>query len=406
MSQAGQATLARLDTPAAMGRPSAEGAGLGLLHVFPSFGLGGAQARFAILAHALGGGFRHTVVCLNDDRQAAALLSPAAPVAFAEAPPAEGALPARLAVYRRMLRDLRPDLLLTYNWGSIEVALANFGRIPHLHVEDGFGPEEARRQFRRRVWLRRLALARSQVVVPSLTLQEIALKTWRLRADQVHYVPNGVASASACATRLEAIAPGLPAGAVRIAWAGGLRREKNLMRLLRAFAPVKDNAVLLLIGDGPEKPAVLAEAERLALGPRLRVLGPRADVRDLLMQSDILALSSDTEQMPLVVLEAMDAGLPVAACDVGDIHHIVAPENWPYLVAPDDQALAASLAALTAMPEMRRTIGEANRARARRVFSDTRMIDSYRTLFLGAGGRSATPPSAGPRAGRSRQGGP
>jgi glycosyltransferase involved in cell wall biosynthesis len=327
-------------------------------------------------------------------------------VAFAEAPPAEGALPARLAVYRRMLRDLRPDLLLTYNWGSIEVALANFGRIPHLHVEDGFGPEEARRQFRRRVWLRRLALARSQVVVPSLTLQEIALKTWRLRADQVHYVPNGVASASACATRLEAIAPGLPAGAVRIAWAGGLRREKNLMRLLRAFAPVKDNAVLLLIGDGPEKPAVLAEAERLALGPRLRVLGPRADVRDLLMQSDILALSSDTEQMPLVVLEAMDAGLPVAACDVGDIHHIVAPENWPYLVAPDDQALAASLAALTAMPEMRRTIGEANRARARRVFSDTRMIDSYRTLFLGAGGRSATPPSAGPRAGRSRQGGP
>jgi glycosyltransferase involved in cell wall biosynthesis len=124
------------------------------------------------------------------------------------------------------------------------------------------------------------------------------------------------------------------------------------------------------------------------------------------MQSDILALSSDTEQMPLVVLEAMDAGLPVAACDVGDIHHIVAPENWPYLVAPDDQALAASLAALTAMPEMRRTIGEANRARARRVFSDTRMIDSYRTLFLGAGGRSATPPSAGPRAGRSRQGGP
>jgi L-malate glycosyltransferase len=379
----------RLEQAVAVGPGAQPRPGLRLLHVFPNFGLGGAQARFAILARALGRDFRHTVVSLGDDRQAVALLSPEAPVAFVGAPTAEQSLPARLGAYRRMLRDLQPDLLLTYNWGSIEVALANRGRIPHLHMEDGFGPEEARRQLQRRIWLRRLALAHSRVVVPSLTLQEIALEIWRLRPNRVHYLPNGVAPASTCATRLDTIAPGLPGGAVRIAWAGGLRREKNLTRLLQAFAPVKDKAVLLLIGDGPEKAAVLAEAERLALGTRLRLLGPRSDVRDILMQSDILALSSDTEQMPLVVLEAMDAGLPIVACDVGDVRYMVAPANRSFVVAPNDEAFAAALATLTATTEARQAIGEANRLHVRQFFSEERMIESYRALlFQASTGRS------------------
>ena len=64
-----------------------------------------------------------------------------------------------LLAARSVLGRLRPDLLLTYNWGAIEWAIANrLPRLPHLHMEDGFGPEERDRQLPRRVLARRLLL--------------------------------------------------------------------------------------------------------------------------------------------------------------------------------------------------------------------------------------------------------
>ena len=100
-----------------------------------------------------------------------------------------------LGQIHRQLRSLKPDLLLTYNWGAIEWALVNrFGaRADHIHFESGFGPEEVDRQILRRVWFRRLALARSKwVVVPSRTLVAIATNIWRISPAQLRYVPNGV----------------------------------------------------------------------------------------------------------------------------------------------------------------------------------------------------------------------
>jgi glycosyltransferase involved in cell wall biosynthesis len=290
-----------------------------------------------------------------------------------------------------MLDELEPDLLLTYNWGAIEPALANLVRgTPHVHMEDGFGPEEATRQLRRRVWTRRVALSRSQVVVPSVTLQALATRTWRLDARRVHYIPNGIPPKLHPNVRLGEVVAGLPEGACRIVWTGGLRPEKNPLRVIRAFAPLKDQAVLLMMGSGPEEPAIRAEAARLGLGDRVRLLGRRGDARDIIMQCHVLALSSDTEQMPYVVLEAMDAGLPVAACDVGDVRRMVAPENRPFLTPPDDAALGEALAGLIADAALRQVIGRANRLRLRAVYGLQGMIEAYSALFdrLTAGERS------------------
>jgi glycosyltransferase involved in cell wall biosynthesis len=353
-----------------------------LLHVFPSFAVGGAQVRFVALADGLGPRFQHTVLALNGGFEAEGLLPPDAPVRLGGAPPSGAGLAGRLRAYRRLLDELKPDLLVTYNWGAIEFALANlFGRTPHLHLEDGFGPEEARRQLSRRVWTRRLALANSQVVVPSVTLQTIATRDWRLDPRRVHHIPNGVAPKLYPTTRLADMAPDLPPGAVRIVWTGALRPEKNPLRLLRAFASLKDEAVLLIIGSGPEEPAVRAEAARLGLGRRVRFLGRRTDARDVIMQSHLLALSSDTEQMPLVVLEAMDAGLPVAACDVGDVRRMVAPENRPFITALDEAALGGALAALVNDAALRSVIGRANRARLRAAYALPAMIDAHSALI-------------------------
>lgn len=354
-----------------------------ILHVFSTFKVGGPQVRFAALAGGWGSDFSHTVIAMDGDYAAATHLPPGPDIALGERPPTGGSLPARLRRYRQYLREKAPDLLVTYNWGAIEWAMAKHGLdIPHLHVEDGFGPEEAHRQLPRRVWTRRLTLRQSQVIVPSLVLKNIALGVWRLAPTRVHYIPNGIEPKDDYTTRLEALGLNLPAGRPRIAWAGALRREKNPVRMVRAFAPFKDQAVLLIMGDGPERDAISREIERLSLGPSVFMLGKREDVRDILMQCDIMALSSDTEQMPLAILEGMDAGLAVAATDVGDIKHMVGIMNKPYVTALDDCALSEGIAALLADPSLRAKVGGENRQRMRQVFPSAAMIGNYRNLMM------------------------
>ena len=361
---------------------------LDILHVFPGFGVGGAQMRFVALAKGLGPDFSHTVMPLNGDTSAGKFLTPDDPVAFVEAPPASGSLMARLSRYRKALKERSPDLLVTYNWGSIEWALANDAlETPHIHIEDGFGPEESKRQFPRRVWTRRLALRRSTLIVPSFTLKDMALKVWHLNAQSIRYIPNGIEPLERFHTRLDQLDLNLPPGKALIVWAGALRREKNLSRLLCAFAPLKREATLLVIGEGPEMAAAQAEAESLSIGQSVRFLGRRQDVRDILMQCDILALSSDTEQMPLVVLEAMDAGLPVASTAVGDVKYMVCEENGPYIVQGSAQELGAAMGALVADETMRRTIGVANQRRLRQDYAAQDMVAAYRALFRERAGR-------------------
>ena len=361
---------------------------LRILHVFPSFGVGGAQMRFVALARGLGHDFVHTVVSLHGDKSAVGFLMPEDPVALADAPAGTGSLMARLGRYRRALRDHAPDLLVTYNWGAIEWALANNAlELPHIHIEDGFGPEESKRQFPRRVWTRRLALRRSTLVVPSRTLKEMALKVWHLNEAAVRYIPNGIEPREHFQTHLDDLDLHLPPGKPLIVWAGALRREKNLSLMLRAFAPLKREATLLVIGDGPEMAAARAEAEDLSITQSVRFLGRRQDVRDILMQCDILALSSDTEQMPLVVLEAMDAGLPVASTAVGDVKYMVCEENRPYIVQGSAPELGAAMRALVADGAVRRTIGVANQRRLRQDYAARDMIAAYRGLFRECAGK-------------------
>lgn len=353
-----------------------------LLHVFPSFNIGGAQVRFAALAAGMAGRFRHTVISLSGNYDAAALIAPDAPVAYAPPPSSEGPLIERLNRLHTWLTALRPDLLLTYNWGAMEVALANnLAGLPHVHMEDGFGPEEVTRQFPRRVWARRLGLSNCQVIVPSRTLQAIATDTWRLRPDRVRYIPNGVSEAPARSCSADAMVLGLPRETPRIVWVGALRAEKNPLRLLRAFAPLKERAVLLVVGDGPQRGPITDEAARLELNGSLRLIGPSTDTRRIIMGADILALSSDTEQMPFAVLEAMSAGLPIASTDVGDVRNMVAPENAPFIVPICDAALGAALQTLAQDGALRARIGAANRARQQDRYNLPGMIEAHTAVF-------------------------
>ena len=351
-----------------------------LLHVFSTFAVGGPQVRFCAIADRLGPGWHHDIVAMDGNLACRERLSPDVSVGFPAVEIRKGKTFGNVWRFRLALRAWAPDLLVSYNFGAIEWAMANLlARRPHVHIEDGFGPEERAGQIPRRVWLRRLALRRATVAVPSQTLWRIATQIWRLDPARVRYLPNGI------------FLPRFAAGAVAHAPGDGpvigtvaaLRPEKSLARLLRAFALVRRDraARLVIVGDGPERPALEALANTLGVADSTRFAGHIAETAPAYRTFDVFALSSDTEQMPLSVLEAMAACLPVAATDVGDVAAMLAEENRPYITALDPPALAAALAALLDRPDLRAALGAANRARAEREYDEAAMLRGYAALF-------------------------
>ncbi len=358
-----------------------------LLHVFSTFAIGGPQMRFVALANHFGAAYRHTLIAMDGNTACRARLAPGLDVAFPDNPLRKGETLANLGRIMATLRALRPDLLVTSNWGTIEWAMANaLARIPHLHMEDGFGPEERARQIPRRVWLRRLFLRRATVMLPSQTLLRIATAQWRLPARHLRYVPNGIDLAR-FAARFAHGPRGIPPwgdgeGPV-VGTVAALRAEKNLSRLLAAFAAVPPPARLVIVGNGPERAALAAQAAALGLAARVHFTGAIDDTAPVYRFFDVFALSSDTEQMPLSVLEAMASGLPVAATDVGDVRAMLAPENAAFVLPPSETALAGAITRLLADPAARAAIGAANRARAEQVFDQRAMFRAYADLFGG-----------------------
>jgi glycosyltransferase involved in cell wall biosynthesis len=352
-----------------------------LLHVFSTFATGGAQVRFATLANHFGAAYRHAIIAMDGDTSCSARLDPALDVVFPPLLARKHDTLGNLRRIRRVLRALRPDVLVTSNWGTMEWAMANrLPHIRHIHMEDGFGPEEQSRQLPRRVWLRRLFLRRSTMMLPSRTLFRIATEIWRLDPRRLRYIPNGIDLA-----RFAAAAPERPDGTVVIGTVAALRPEKNLARLLRAFRLVADTqqARLVIVGNGAERGALTALAGDLGLADRVDFAGYRADPAPCYGGFDIFALSSDTEQMPLSVLEAMAAGLPIAATDVGDVRAMLAEANAPFITTCEDAALAASLRALLADRAGRRAVGAANRAKAERDYDQQVMFRAWRRLLDG-----------------------
>ena len=358
--------------------------------------MGGAQARFCAVANHHGRALRHAIVALDGNLGCRERLDPGLDLRVVDLPPGKQNPLGTLRRLRAVLDAVRPDLLLTHNWGSIEWALANAlpfgaGRARHVHVEDGFGPEERDRQIPRRVWARRFALRRALVALPSLVLLRLAREVWRLDATRLRYVPNGVdlaryAPAGDAGPAPPVLAPWTLAGdGPVVGTVTGLRPEKNLGRLLHAVARVP-KLRLAIVGDGPERAALGALAGTLGIAGRVAFAGHLPDPASAYRHLDLFALSSDTEQMPLSVLEAMAAGLPVAATAVGDVAAMVAAENAPFIVPRDAAALAAALARLADDAGLRGTVGAANRAKAARDYDTATMFAAWGQLLGAAAG--------------------
>jgi glycosyltransferase involved in cell wall biosynthesis len=369
-----------------------------ILHLHSSFDAGGKELRCVRLINAFGRAAEHAIVSGDSERRsAAAMLDPKARVTWPEFPSLTGKpWPGRLLRLAQAMAGY--DLVCTYNWGAIDAVMAHtlFADVhtlaPLVHHEDGFNEDEAGGLKPSRNLYRRIALGRSAaLVVPSRTLERIALDTWQQPRSKVRLIANGIATAAyAGAAKRDALPRVVKRrGELWVGTLAGLRKVKDLPALVRAFARLDEEWQLVIVGEGPERAAILAEAERCGAADRVHLPGFVADPAKALRLFDVFALSSRSEQFPISVVEAMAAGLPVAAPRVGDVAAMVASENGPWLTPPGDEAaLAEALFRLAGDPALRRRLGQANRAKARAEYDESRMIERYRALYWSLMGRN------------------
>jgi len=363
-----------------------------ILHVHSTFTLGGKEARAVRLMNAFGAHAQHAIIStVAGALDARAAIAENIAVAFPDEHPTFTGKPSigRYLAIARYLRNF--DLILTYNWGAMDAVGAHrlFARAlklpPLIHHEDGFNQDEAERQKPARVWFRRAVLGTAHaLVVPSHTLERIALTSWRQPNARVHRIANGIPL-----DRYGSVAPEpATANELVVGTIAGLRAVKNLPRLVRAFAASGIRGRLRIIGEGPERSAILQAAAELGIADRLDLPGFNPDPAAALRDIDIFTLSSDSEQQPISLIEAMASGLPVVSTDVGDVREMVSDENSSLIVpAAHEKLFAEALSKMAANMSDRVAIGAANRAKALQIFDEKTMVDRYRALYEAAMGQ-------------------
>lgn len=305
---------------------------------------------------------------------------------------------------RRLLGERRFDLVHAHIFASsVAAAVATRGAGVPLVVTEH---TEASWQTWRERWISRWVYRRAErVIAVSTPIQRRLIERGGIPPNLVTLIPNAVIPAS---DNPPDVAGTLPDGWLErplIGVVARLQPEKGVASFLEAAARISrisPEARFLVVGDGPLREELLAFAKRDGVRERVRFLGYRADARALIGLLDVLVVPSLTEGSPLIVLEAMAAGVPVVASAVGGIPDQVRHGEEALLVPPNDpDALGETLGDLLRDPARARRLGEAGRRRTENGFSHdalVRRIEAvYRAALDGAAvqdAREAEAPSA------------
>lgn len=283
---------------------------------------------------------------------------------------------------RSHLVDLQPDLVSchTSNAGFLgRLAAVSLG-IPAIFTAHSWAFTEGKSRFRQAVFTageRVAAPLAERIIAVSQYDRRLALERGVGSEEKVVTVHNGVRDVG---EDLRAAPGEEPPVLVSVA---RFERQKDHPVLLRALAAVADRRwTLTLVGDGPRTEVMRRLASELGLGDRVDFAGYRADVPEILAGAQAFVLASRWEGFPRSVLEAMRAGLPVAASDVGGVSESVADGRTGFVVpAGDEETLAGRLAELLDDPGLRQRMGRRGRLRYEERFTFRRMFERTRRIY-------------------------
>ncbi len=222
-----------------------------------------------------------------------------------------------------------------------------------------------------------------RVVFNTNTVVDYAIAHEGVRPEQVVVIPNGVRFKEP-APRSSPVLKGIvPAGAPVIGAVGRLRPQKGMDVLLDAFARLPDQSVhLVIVGEGELHDSLRARAAAAGLQDRVHFLGARSDVPEMYAAFDIYAHAAYFEGMPNAVMEAMAAGLPVAATRADGTSELIRDGETGWLVPIGDaETLAEKLSAAIGNPDLRRDVGNQAAIFMQEHYSVEKMVNAFDRLY-------------------------
>jgi glycosyltransferase involved in cell wall biosynthesis len=286
----------------------------------------------------------------------------------------------------RLLRRERVDVIHAHKFGS-NIWGVVFGRLCGVPVvvthEHGWSFEGRAKMILDR---RLIAGGSNAFVAVSREDRRRMIELEKISPERAVFIPNGIPPLPPPSGRDVRAELGIGAGDQVVTTVGFLRQPKAMDVLIEAaarIAPRFQALKVLIVGEGADRPVYEALIDRLGVHDKVRLLGLRSDVPDLLATSDVAVLSTNSEGSPLSVMEYMDAGLPVVATRVGGIPDLIDDGVEGYLVEPQDPAgLGDAIARVLDDPEEARRMGERARERRRREFDIDVMVENLQDLYL------------------------
>ena len=291
----------------------------------------------------------------------------------------------------RLLRDERVDIVHSHQYTPFIYSM--FGRRltrrpAILFTEHGRPFPDMRRP--KRVFANRLLLERrDRVVGVGEAVRQALIANEGIPAKRVNVVLNGVdltrfaqANDEATAVRREIGLGDNDLVILQVARLDYLKDHPTALRAMKRVTQSLPHARLVLAGDGPQRADVERQVAELGLADKVRILGTRRDVGRLLAAADMFLLSSISEGIPLTLIEAMAAGVPVVSTDVGGVGEVV-QHGINGLLAParNDAALSDGIISLGKNAGLRRQMGQAGIRRANGSFAEGHMHESYGRLY-------------------------
>lgn len=357
-----------------------------IVHLLYRFALGGMEVQLAERIKRMPAGrYRHAIVCLaGADPQFAARMGREG-VAIHSLDKKPGQSPGTHLRLWRLLRELQPAVLHTYNLSAMEYVLPALAagvpvRINGAHGRDADDPDGTRFSHR---CLRRFLAQFYDCCYANSAAMEAWNREIGIPASRSRFLPNGIDT--------ERYRPSVSRrqGRFLIGTVGRLDRVKDHATLIEAFALLRaripEHRVelrLAIIGDGPCLPGLRGLAAARGLASSCWIPGARDDVPALLQQMSIFALPSLAEGTPGAVLEAMACGLPIVASRVGGVPELIEHGASGLLVPPArPAALAAALERYVLAPSYAARHGAAARERAVERYSMQATVEAYLDMY-------------------------
>lgn len=302
--------------------------------------------------------------------------------------------PALLSRLAHLLKSNQVDVLHCHNHkASLYGALAGTLAGTPVVLAQVHGLRRARNVRRKLANMFVFRRATKVICVADAVRMDVMRTNWRVDPAKLLVLENSVnyeRFAGVSTSRQQARANlGLCADDFVFGTVGRLAPTKGLSYLLEAFAIVKahmPSAQLVLLGDGPSKADLEQQAMRMVCRQAIRFLGHRSGIAELYRGLDVFVLSSVAEGMPRALLEAMAAGLPCIATDVGGIPEVFRPGNGEFLVpSRDAAALAQEMIRMARLSdEERTTIGVMAQQRIRQCYSHDMVREKLRAVYENA----------------------